>query len=223
MMQRPTFIVVFGVAISMLAACENRDSNSNGNGFVPDTRSDETSSDVPATSDTQATVDVPVVPDDGPQPPVDPYPEDWTDAPTGFCDDESHLAVVKWVVDGDTIELNGDDRVRFIGVDAPEIYKNDCFSNEAKVQLADLSGVGAVVCLLADSNSSSLDPYDRLLRYVFVRHLGRWVMVNDRMVRVGAARAYHLFLPGKDYRKQLEVAEEEAFADHAGGWSACGW
>jgi len=218
------------VLVWVLAGCGGRAESETSSPIVPDTMVSDagsgsdaaTSAEVTNSVDATAAPDT-AVPDTGPTEPVDPYPEDWLAPPSGLCSNSENLAVVKYVVDGDTLELNGSDRVRLIGVDAPEVFSEDCWSGEATDALAALASDGDTVCLRADSNSSPTDPYGRLLRYVFVRHGDGWAMANARLVRLGAARAYHNFLKGKDYRKEIEVAEEEAFADHAGGWSACGW
>lgn len=162
------------------------------------------------------------------EPPVETEPEfteeellNWVQAPEGHCDDPNNLAKVKYVVDGDTVELVGGDKVRYIGVDAPETYKGDCFSQDAKGALTTLTPTSQSVCLLKDSNSSPLDPYGRLLRYVFVPKSGYWLMENTRLVRLGYAKAYHQFLSGKDYEFEFKTAEYHAKKESLGLWSAC--
>ncbi len=158
---------------------------------------------------------------DAPTPAVDPFPEDWIYAPAEWCDDVAHLHTIDFVVDGDTVELVGGQRVRYIGVDAPETYNDECFSQEAREALWDLVTDDHRVCLLEDSGSSPVDPYGRWLRYVFVFDGERWVMQNARLVRQGAARAYHQFLKGKDYAYEIKDAESKAKTDAVGLWSKC--
>ena len=157
----------------------------------------------------------------------DPYPLDWVLPPAGWCDDPEHLAIVDLTVDGDTVQLEDglETRVRVIGVDAPEIFEDECWAQQAKDSLIALAPWDAEVCLLHDSNSSPVDPFGRLLRYVFVRHGAEqeWGMSNVRLVRVGAAPAFHKYLKGKDYESRFIQAEQQAIEDKVGGWIPCGW
>lgn len=188
----------------------------------------------PPQGDPASTAEPPVtaVPAEDPPPAVDPVeppdveplPEEWIKAPLGWCDKDENLYVAAWVVDGDTIELTNGAKVRYIGVDAPETYKDECWSYEAKSALMELTPIGQPVCLQKDYGSASTDPYGRWLRYIFVqREDGAWVMQNARLVRLGSARAYHQFLKGKDYATEILKAETDAKGDHLGGWSACSW
>ena len=151
----------------------------------------------------------------------DPFQDDFIYAPAGHCDDPANLHTVWNVVDGDTIVIASSQKVRYIGVDAPETYKSECWSGEAKHALQKLTPEKSVVCLLMDKDSSPTDPYGRLLRYVFVDEGGDWVMANSRRVRQGAARAYHQFLKGKDYSYEIKQAEYAAKDDHLGLWANC--
>ena len=94
------------------------------------------------------------------------------------------VGVVKSVIDGYTIavEISGTDYVvRYIGVDSPEPLV-DTLAEEASIQNKDLV-LGKTVTLIMDT--SEMDCYDRLLRYVIVDE----VFVNETMVRVGMAVA----------------------------------
>ena len=151
--------------------------------------------------------------------PFDPYPNDWIEAPAGYCDDIANLLEATYVIDGDTIALTTGDKVRLIGVDAPEVTKNDCWSQQSKQLLTELTPLGTTVCLEGDGAGE--DNFGRLLRYVYVKRNGKWVMENARLVRLGAARAYHKFLAGKAYAPQIEAAEADAREEDLGGWSHC--
>ncbi len=175
----------------------------------------------PAPDPADPTADDPLAdPVDEPDP-IDPFADNWVHAPAGWCDDPDNLFTVWNVIDGDTIEISGGDKVRYIGVDAPETNKNECWSAEAEDALQALTPSKAVVCLLPDEGSSPVDPYDRLLRYVFMEEDGAWVMQNARLVRQGSARAYHQFLSGKDYAYEIKQAESDAKVDKVGLWFAC--
>lgn len=166
-----------------------------------------------------------------PDPVVVELPDDWIVGPDGFCDDPKNQTYAFNVIDGDTISISNsfedcvvdECRIRMTGVDAPETYKNDCFSTEARDLLKTLIPTSEPICLQSDIYSTKVDPYDRLLRYVFVKQDGQWVMVNTRLIRLGVARAYHAFLKGKTYKIDIISSESRAADEHRGGWSACGW
>lgn len=92
-----------------------------------------------------------------------------------------NLALVTFVVDGDTVEIESGERVRLIGIDAPE--RGDSYYSESKVQLEKLV-LNKQVRL--EKDVSQADRYGRLLRYVFVGDL----FVNLEMVKKGYALAY---------------------------------
>jgi endonuclease YncB( thermonuclease family) len=75
---------------------------------------------------------------------------------------------VEWVIDGDTVDVRGPDgteeRVRVIGIDAPE--REQCGYAEATAALAELVD-GREVALVAGARDDR-DRYDRLLRYLDV-------------------------------------------------------
>ena len=68
------------------------------------------------------------------------------------------------VIDGDTIVVAGDERVRLIGIDTPE--KGECGFEYAKLSLENLLSDGEI--LFFDGAASDTDKYGRLLRYVEV-------------------------------------------------------
>lgn len=102
---------------------------------------------------------------------------------TAYFEEESALveATVTRVIDGDTIEVNLEGliyRVRYIGIDAPEIGE-PCAdeATEANRQLVE----GKTVWL--EKDISETDKYGRLLRYVYVDD----IFVNEELVRLGLA------------------------------------
>jgi len=117
--------------------------------------------------------------------------------------------VVK-VLDGDTIELENGDKIRLLGIDAPEI--GEAFSQEAKLALEEIL-LGNIVKIEKDENLDK-DKYGRLLRYVFLEEK----LVNCEMVKLGLAKS----MAGKDvkYYECFEKAEEEARIKKVGIWSS---
>jgi len=116
------------------------------------------------------------------------------------------------VLDGDTIVLRGGERVRYLGIDAPET--GDPFAAEAKqlnqslVRFRDIR---------LEFDERERDDYGRLLAHVYVRVDDRWVLVNLEIVRAGLARL--LFIPPNErYREEYERALHEAVISRRGLW-----
>lgn len=120
-------------------------------------------------------------------------------------------------IDGDTIEFIDGRRVRYIGIDTPEIGDGrrtiKCFAKEAKEENARLVE-GKTVRLKKDV--SETDKYGRLLRYVYIDT----VFVNDYLVRQGFANAA-IFPPDITHQEQLLEAEREARGQGRGLWKKC--
>ena len=89
--------------------------------------------------------------------------------------------LVTGVVDGDTIDVSGGQRVRLIGIDTPEI--GDCGYGLAGAELRRLVGGRSVV--LVPGARDDRDRYGRLLRYVEVDG----VDANLALIRAGVAIA----------------------------------
>jgi micrococcal nuclease len=115
------------------------------------------------------------------------------------------------VIDGDTIEVEGGRRVRYIGINTPE--KSNCFGDVATDKNTSLVN-GKTVRLVRDI--SETDTYGRLLRYVYVGD----VFVNDTLVRQGFAEAEPV-KPDTLFASQFLQAQNESKQDNRGLWSAC--
>jgi len=85
------------------------------------------------------------------------------------------------VIDGDTVDVTGGERVRLIGIDAPE--RGECGFGEATAALRSL--VEGKVVRLVPGARDDRDRYGRLLRYVEVDGLD----ANLEMIRRGLATA----------------------------------
>ncbi len=129
----------------------------------------------------------------------------------------SESATVARVIDGDTVELEGGRKLRYIGIDTPETVDPrtpvQCFGVEAKEENKRLVD-GKTVRL--EKDVSETDKYGRLLRYVYVDDL----MVNDFLVRQGFAHA-STYPPDVKYNQQLLEAEQEARENERGLWAEC--
>ncbi len=141
------------------------------------------------------------------------------EAPTPPADGEQ--ARVVHVTDGDTIrvelERGGTERVRYIGIDTPEISHSSDEADEPwgpeATELNEQLVDDRIVLLERDV--SDTDHYDRLLRYVWVETSDGWVMVNGALVANGLAdvRAYE---PDTRHDEYLRWVEEEARAAGTG-------
>lgn len=125
-------------------------------------------------------------------------------------------ATVSRVIDGDTVELAGGARVRYIGIDAPEVSNpSECYATEATEQNRSLVE-GRLVALRKDV--SETDRYGRLLRYVY---LPGGEMVNATLVREGFAKAL-TFPPDVAFADWFVELEREAREAERGLWGpAC--
>lgn len=129
-------------------------------------------------------------------------------------------ASVERVVDGDTIVVaigGRRERVRYIGIDAPELggdgRPSECYARAAAMRNEELVG-GRTVGL--EKDQSEVDRFGRLLRYVYVGDL----MVNAELVREGFARAVR-YPPDTRYADLFERLEREARAARRGLWGSC--
>jgi micrococcal nuclease len=124
-------------------------------------------------------------------------------------------ARVTRVIDGDTVELAGGARVRFLGIDAPEMGRDgrpaDPFAHQSKDYVAGLIQ-GKTVRLEYDRER--YDRYGRLLAYLY---LPDGAMVNLLVVRQGLARVYSQ-APNLRHQETLNAAQQEAMAAGRGLW-----
>jgi micrococcal nuclease len=125
---------------------------------------------------------------------------------------------VAFVCDGDTIILESGERIRYLGIDAPEVAhgsaKADCFGDDAKKANSDLV-LHKQVSLQYDREV--IDPYGRFLAYVILPD-GR--CANLEMLRAGYA---YIFRSSKDFRRLEEflLLQREAIHKQKGMWGAC--
>lgn len=120
---------------------------------------------------------------------------------------------VKRVVDGDTFETATNQKVRLIGVNAPEsIGKIEPYGKEAS-DYSKKRLTRKKVYLFTDTGDT--DRYGRLLRYVFLE--GEKVMYNEQLVREGYANPMTV-PPNVMYAKLFVQAERSAREQGKGLW-----
>ena len=132
---------------------------------------------------------------------------------------QRYKAKVVRVIDGDTIEIEGGIKVRYIGIDTPETVDPrkpvQCFGKEASAKNEELVG-GKEVKL--EKDVSETDKYGRLLRYVWVGDL----LVNEYLVKEGYAQV-STYPPDVKYQDRFLAAQKEARENNRGLWSACNY
>ncbi len=124
--------------------------------------------------------------------------------------------VVARVIDGDTVELESGERIRYLLVDTPEITngKMDCWGEQAAD--ANRSFVeGQEVSLTYDVDCD--DRFDRLLAYVSVGDR----VINELMIERGHGCVLQIPPNGEDVIDLYNALESEAQAAGRGVWGAC--
>ncbi len=131
---------------------------------------------------------------------------------------KEETAKVAYVIDGDTVVLSDGRKVRYIGINSPELGRGpsqtrECFASQAAARNRALTE-GKEVRLVRDH--SDVDKFGRLLRYVYVDDK----FVNELLVREGFARA-RTYPPDVSKQEELEKAQAEARAAGRGLWGQC--
>jgi len=131
---------------------------------------------------------------------------------------ENSYYTVKEFIDGDTIILNTGDRIRYLGIDTPELHHPtigpECGGQEAKDENVNLL---AGKRLRIERDITDKDQYGRLLRYVFTQD---GYFVNYEIVRRGWAQVLVIY-PDCKYEKMLIDAQMSAMKENLGIWKHC--
>lgn len=125
----------------------------------------------------------------------------------------SDETLVRHVIDGDTLVLEDDRVIRYVGIDTPEIGKKrapECFGREATIQNRTLVE-GKRVRL--ETDVSDVDRYGRALRYVYRGDL----FVNQLLVREGYARVLSIS-PDTKFQELFRTEERAAREARRGIW-----
>ena len=125
-------------------------------------------------------------------------------------------ATVANVIDGDTVDLDTGDRVRYLMIDTPEITggNNDCWGEEARQANEDLV-LGQEVTLRYDEECT--DRFGRLLAYVSVGSRE----INSLLVERGHACVLYIPPNGTDRQEEFFDLEFAASMLGRGVWGAC--
>jgi micrococcal nuclease len=128
--------------------------------------------------------------------------------------DDNLVKVVK-IIDGDTIEIEGNKTVRYIGIDTPELKdeRSDiaCLAGKAMEKNKELLEGNSI---RLEKDVSKTDKYGRLLRYVYKDD----IFINELLVREGYALV-STYPPDVKYQDLFIEAEREARNNKKGIWS----
>ena len=136
--------------------------------------------------------------------------------------------LVKRVIDGDTIELENRERVRFIGIDTPEVWPSNKLERDVKRTKKDRETIirmGKAASKFTKSlvdgkrvrlefDAEKRDRYGRLLAYVYLPD-GR--MLNGELLREGYAQMY-TFPPNVKHVDIFRELQKEAREESRGLW-----
>lgn len=130
---------------------------------------------------------------------------------------------VAHLIDGDTLIVmeNGKPKiVQLIGADAPERTgtnkDHQCFDAQAKKIAADYVNTNRDVRLAADDKLGDKDIYGRSLRYVTFKN---GTMLNEALIRDGAARQTDPLNRGYSRKEAFTQLEQTAQQNKAGLWA----
>lgn len=131
---------------------------------------------------------------------------------------------VKRVIDGDTIEIETGQKVRYIGMDTPELHDPrkpiQCFAQEAYLKNKELIE-GKTIRL--EKDISETDKYGRLLRYIYLQENNATteaIFINNYLVENGYAFVA-TFPPDVKFAGLFVQSQQKARNNHAGLWNNC--
>lgn len=124
---------------------------------------------------------------------------------------EEQTRAVKRVIDGDTIVVEPDERIRYVGIDTPET--GEPFSEEA-MEFQKKVVLGSRV-RIATCEQEPRDDYGRTLAFVLKGNLD----VGEQLLRQGLARTLFLGPCGRAVAKRYRTLERGAFLSGLGIWS----
>ncbi len=130
----------------------------------------------------------------------------------------TNIHKVTRVIDGDTIVLDNGEKVRLLGVDAPELYhskkkKGQCYAREAK-DFTKWMVENRKVTLTFEGKRN--DVYGRTLAWVWLDN-GEKVLVNRELVRGGYAFSYRKYPTSR--LEEFNRLEKQAQSAGSGLWA----
>lgn len=130
------------------------------------------------------------------------------------CNAFAREYVVKKILDGDTIELDSGEIVKYIGVDAPQRNRKEGTSEfYGKEAVRFNKRLVFMKKVRLEFDQQKKDPQGRLLAYVFVKK----TFVNAELIKNGCAKA-NVVSPNVKYKGILLEAEKKAIEEDRGIW-----
>lgn len=123
------------------------------------------------------------------------------------------FAKVVRVIDGDTIVIDSGQKIRYIGMNTPEVETSECFATVASEINKNLV-LGKMVKL--EKDVSETDKYGRLLRYVYVDE----IFIDDYLVKNGYAKVMTV-PPDTKYEDEFLRSQKYAKESNLGLWGKC--
>jgi micrococcal nuclease len=132
------------------------------------------------------------------------------------CNGGPDTAKVMRIIDGDTIELEGGERIRYLMVNTPETTggKNECYGSNATTFNSD-TVLNKEVELRYDVQKQ--DQFGRTLAYVTVDGME----INRLIVERGYGCVLHIPPNGDDRLAEFNMLEQTARLSMRGVWGAC--
>jgi len=130
-------------------------------------------------------------------------------------DDGAYRSAVTRVYDGDTIKLANGEKVRYIGIDTPEMnYDNPPAEYLAREATVFNKRLVANKVVRLEFDVEKRDKYGRLLAYVFVED----TFVNAKMIEEGYATVF-IIRPNVRYADRLLSLQRKARQEKKGLWA----
>jgi micrococcal nuclease len=127
---------------------------------------------------------------------------------------EAKEYIVTKIIDGDTIQLENGEVVRYIGVDAPELRTKEGVSEfYAKEAARYNKKLVFLKKVRLEYDVEKKDPNGRTLAYVFVKN----IFVNAELIKLGYARAI-IKPPNVRYKDLFLSLQEKAMKEERGLW-----
>lgn len=123
------------------------------------------------------------------------------------------FAKVVRVIDGDTIVIDTGQKVRYIGMNTPEMETSECYATEASEINKNLV-LGKTVKL--EKDISDTDKYGRLLRFVYIDN----VFVDDYLIKNGFAKIMTV-PPDVEFKDEFQESQNYAKKNKLGIWGEC--
>jgi micrococcal nuclease len=137
-------------------------------------------------------------------------------------EDHGEIRKVIRIVDGDTIVVSPNEKVRLIGVDTPETVHPkkivECFGKDAK-EFTRRAVEGKTIRLVLDDVNRARQHKDKYGRTLAYAYLEDGTMLNRELISQGYAHAYTRFR--FRYRVEFRQLERTARDQAVGLWSSC--